>query len=87
MSVKPPSSAPELLSYDEAVAALDADDPAVVEAVTAHITRYSAEAGELLQAGRDYLDLLTPTGDTPVLEAIAMELVREVLEDELDEAE
>ena len=43
--------------------------------------------GELLREGTDYLDLLTPSDSTPALECIAMELVLETAEEELDSEE
>lgn len=75
------------LSYDEAIDALEREDPAAVALATEYILFYSEKVGELLREGRDYLDLLTPSGDTPALQCIAMEMVLETAEEELDSEE
>lgn len=71
------------LSYDAALAALDAEDPAALALATEYITACSEQVGELLKQGRDYLELLTPLPDGAAIERIAMELVLETVEDEL----
>lgn len=75
------------LSYDDAVAALENEDPAAVTMATEYILAYSEKVGELLKQGSDYLALLTPSASTPALERIAMELVLETAEEELDAEE
>ncbi len=78
---------PASLSYDEAVDALEREEPEVTSLVTARIMYFSEQVAERLKDGSDYLDLLTPSKDTPVLEAIAMEIVREAVEEEMEEAD
>ena len=75
------------LSYDDALDALENEDPAAVTMATEYILAYSEKVGELLKQGSDYLALLTPTASTPALERIAMELVLETAEEELDAEE
>lgn len=72
------------LSYQDALDAVGREEPAVVEAITEYVFAYSEKVGDLLKRGSDYLDLLTPLPTTPALERIAMELVLEAVEDELD---
>lgn len=72
------------LSYDEAMKALEAEEPAAVAVATEYILNYSEKVGELLKAGKDYLDFLAPKPDLPAIERIAMELVLETVEEELD---
>lgn len=72
------------LSYDDAMDRLDREDPAAVALATEYILAYSDKVGELLRQGKDYLELLTPSDATPALERIAMELVLETAEEELD---
>lgn len=73
-----------LLAYDDAVAALEGENPAAVAVATEFILKYSEEAGKLLKGGGDYLSLLTPGPATPAMEGIAMEIVLETLEEELE---
>ncbi len=75
------------LSYDDALEALENEDPAAVTMATEYILDYSEKVGELLRQGSDYLELLTPSASTPALERIAMELVLETAEEELDAEE
>ena len=72
------------LSYDEAMRALDAEDPVAVVVATEYILEYSEKVGELLKNGQDYLALLAPDPALPAIERIARELVLETVEDELD---
>lgn len=86
-----PEKTPEAYAYDEVMDILDgyenADGDEVEHPVVAHVARriahYSSLAGEALRQGKDYLPLLTPAVDAPAVEIIAMELVRDVMEDEL----
>ncbi len=73
------------LSYDAVVAALDNEDKLVVDAVTDLILHYTTKAGEALQQGKDYLPLLTPSATNCSLEVVAMEIVLEAFEEELDD--
>ena len=71
------------LSRDAVFSALAGGDEAVFEAVSRCIRHYAQRAGEELQAGRDYLPLLTPCPQTPPLEVVAMGIVLETMEEEL----
>jgi hypothetical protein len=71
------------LSREEVLSALEREEGAVFAAVSRCIVRYAELVGEELQAGRDYLPLLTPRPDTPPLEAVAMGIVLETVEEEL----
>ena len=75
------------LSYDAAVAALEAEEPIAVTVATEFILQYSEKVGALLKEGKDYLPVLTPTDATPAIEAIAMEVVQEAVEEEMDAAD
>lgn len=72
------------LSYDEVMDALENEEPVAVAVATEFILDYSEKVGELLKAGKDYLDLLAPRPELPAVERIAMELVLETVEDELN---
>lgn len=71
------------LDHKAAVMALEEENQAVTAVISEFILHYAEAAGERLKAGGDYFELLTPGPDTPALEALAMELVREGFEDEL----
>jgi hypothetical protein len=75
-----------LLALDEEAAerALEAEDPTAMALVTEYILAYSQKLGEELKAGRDYLPLLTPGEATAPLEAIAMMIVLDSAEAELE---
>ena len=75
------------LSYDDALRALEADNPIALAVTEEYIAVYSQRAGKLLKEGKDYLALLADTGSVSPLERIAMEIVLEVFEDELNEEE
>lgn len=75
------------LSYEDAMDALEREDFAAVALATEYILSYSEKVGELLKQGRDYFELLTPTQATPAFERIAMELVLETAEEELNSEE
>ena len=77
---------PELaaLSREQVLAALDTEDEAVVAAVSQYIIHFADLVGVELKAGRDYLPLLTPACGTPPVEAVAMEIVLETVEEELE---
>lgn len=75
------------LPYDVALDALEREEYAAVTLATEYVLFYSEKVGELLKQGRDYLALLTPTPATPALERIAMELVLETAEEELNSEE
>ncbi|MDL2266941.1 hypothetical protein LJC46_03015 [Desulfovibrio sp. OttesenSCG-928-G15] len=72
------------MGFDEAWAALEKEEPAVVALATEFILSYSEKAGVLLKEGKDYLDLLAPSPDIPAIERIARGIVLETLEEELD---
>jgi len=76
-----------LLSYDQALQALEAEDPVAVAVATEYIQSYSEKLGQLLKDGKDYLELLAPSPELPAIERIAMELVLETVEEELDREE
>lgn len=73
------------LGYEEALDALEAEDPVALAVTAEYIALYSQKAGELLKEGKDYFSLLTGAGAVPALERIAMEMVLEAFEDELSE--
>ena len=75
------------LDYKAALDALENEDTAVVALATEYIVQYSEKVGEELKQGRDYLALLAPKENTPAIERIAMEIVLESVEDELDSEE
>ena len=72
------------LSYDQVIQALEAEDPVAVSVATEYILDYSEKVGKLLKEGRDYLELLAPRPELPAIERIAVELVLESLEEELE---
>lgn len=73
-----------LLSHEEAMRALEKEDPAAVAVATEYILDYSEKVGALLKAGKDYLELLAPKPELPAIERIAMELVLETVEEALE---
>lgn len=73
-----------LLAYDDAVAALEGEESVAVAVATEFILKYSEEAGKLLKGGGDYLSFLTPGPTTSAIEGIAMDIVLETLEEELE---
>ncbi|MDR2076265.1 MAG: hypothetical protein LBP61_04955 [Desulfovibrio sp.] len=73
------------LSREEVLSALEREEEAVFAAVSRYIVRYAGLVGGELKAGRDYLPLLAPRLDVPPLEAVAMEIVLETVEEELAE--
>jgi len=75
------------LSYEQAMQALEAEDPVAVAVATEYILDYSEKVGKLLKEGRDYLELLAPRPELPAIERIAVELVLETVEEELDREE
>ena len=75
------------LDYKAALDALENEDAAAVALATEYIVQYSEKVGEELKQGRDYLALLAPKENTPAIERIAMEIVLESVEDELDSEE
>ena len=77
-------SALSRLSYEQATRALEAEDPVAVAVATEYILDYSKKVGELLKEDKDYLELLTPRPEQSAIERIAMELVLEAVEEELD---
>lgn len=78
-----------LLALDEKAAAalLDAEDPEAVSLATEFVLAYSHQVGRLLQQDMEYLPILTPTPQTPGIEAQAMRLVLQAVEEELSEAD
>jgi hypothetical protein len=75
------------LDYKAASEALENEDAAALALATKYILEYSEKVGEELKQGRDYLALLTPKEHTPAIERIAMEIVLESVEEELDSEE
>jgi hypothetical protein len=73
-----------MLGYEDALAALEDEEPVAVAIATEYILEYSQKVGALLKEGRDYLNMLTPSAATPAIERIAMEVVLEAVEEELD---
>lgn len=78
-----------LLALDEKAAAalLDAEDPDAISLATEFVLAYSHKVGGLLQQDKEYLHVLTPTPQTPGIEAQAMRLVMQAVEEELNEAD
>jgi hypothetical protein len=72
------------LSYDQAMKALEAEDPAAVAVATEYILDYSEKVGELLKEGKDYLKLLNPRPELTAIERIAIEIVLETVEEALE---
>jgi len=72
------------LSYDQAMRALEAEDPVAVAVATEYILDYSEKVGMLLKEGKDYLELLASRPELSAIERIAVELVLETVEEELD---
>lgn len=72
------------LDYQAASNALERADPVALAVATEFILQYSEKVGEELKQGRDYLNLLTPDDKTPPIERIAMEIVLESVEEELE---
>lgn len=79
----------ELLALDEeaALRLLDAEDPEAVSLATEFVLAYSHQVGTLLQQDKEYLHVLTPTATTSGIEAQAMLLVRQAVEEELNDSE
>ena len=75
------------LNYEQALAALEKEDPVAVAVATEFILDLSEQVGVLLKEGKDYLAFLTPLPNAPAIERIAMEMVMETVEDELAEEE
>lgn len=73
------------LDYEAASEALENADPVALAVATEYILQYSEKVGEELKQGKDYLDLLTATDKTPPIERIAMEIVLDSVEEELDQ--
>ena len=72
------------LSRQEVFEALDREDEAVVAAVSQYIALLAEQVGLVLKEGRDYLEMLSPHDDTPAVLAVAMDIVLETLEEELE---
>jgi uncharacterized membrane protein len=72
------------LGHDQVMQALEAEDPVAVAVATEYILDYSEKVGALLKEGKDYLELLAPRPDLSAIERIAMEIVLETVEEELD---
>ena len=68
----------------EAMAALEREDPLALALATEFISLYAEKITDALKNGRDYLPLFTPADDIPHIERIAMEIVLESVEDELE---
>lgn len=72
------------LGRPEAMAALEREDPLALALATEFINIYAAKITDALKKGHDYLPLFTPADGTPHIERIAMEIVLESVEDELE---
>lgn len=72
------------LSRQEVFEALDREDEAVVAAVSEFIGILAEQVGLVLKDGKDYLEMLTPDDNTPAVLAVAMDIVLETLEEELE---
>ena len=75
------------LTLEEAAQALGEEEPVAVAVATEFIMSYAVKVGELLRAGNDYLECLTPGDTTPALEEIAMDIVRDAVSKKLIEEE
>ena len=64
---------------------ISADHP-LVKHLEGRILHFSAVAGDAVKAGRDFLPVLTPSAATSAVDSVAMELVMQALEEELEEA-
>lgn len=75
-----------LLALDraQATAALEREDPAALALATEFINIYAGKISEALRAGKDYLPLFAGSSTTPAIERIAMEIVLESIESELE---
>jgi hypothetical protein len=75
----------EILALDHAsvTRALRADEPAVVAVTTEFIVQYSLKVAQVLREGNEFFHVVTPTQETPAVERIAMNIVREAVSESL----
>ena len=64
-----------------------AEDHPLLTHIENRVRHFSTVAGETLEAGGDYLPLLTPTAAASAVDVAAMELVLAALEEAMEEAE
>lgn len=79
----------KVMAYDfeHAATAISMDEPITMAVATEFIVQYSIKAADTLREGKDYIELLTPTDATPAVERIAMEIVRESLDLQMEKIE
>ncbi len=65
---------------------VDEDHPLLAH-IEGRVRHFSAVAGEALEAGGDYLPVLTPTASATAVDAVAMDLVLTALEEAMEDAE
>ncbi len=64
-----------------------ADDHPLLVHIESRVRHFSGLAGEAMEAGQDYLSVLTPTASATAVDEVAMEMVLSALEEAMDEAE
>lgn len=75
----------ESLSYEGVLAALENEEQVVMDAMRERVLVYTDKAGQALSEGKDYLTALTPTDDDSILDVVAMDIVREVFDEEMED--
>lgn len=75
-----------LLALDrtQAMAALEKEEPGALALATEFIDVYADKISLALKAGKDYLSFFEASETTPAIEKIAMEIVLESIEEELE---
>ena len=64
-----------------------AEDHPLLVHIESRVRHFSAAAGEAMEAGGDYLPVLTPSASATAVDMVAMDLVLAALEEAMDEAE
>ena len=75
----------ESLSYEGVLAALENEEQVVMDAMRERVLVYTDKAGQALSEGQDYLTVLTPKDDDSILDVVAMDIVREVFDEEMED--
>ncbi|WP_027187239.1 hypothetical protein [Desulfovibrio cuneatus] len=75
----------ESLSYEGVLAALENEEQVVMDAMRERVLVYTDKAGQALSEGQDYLPVLTPTDDDSILDVVAMDIVRDVFDEEMED--
>ncbi len=65
---------------------VDEEHPLLIH-IESRVRHFTTLAGDALEAGQDYLPVLTPTATATAVDAVAMELVLAALEEAMEEAE